>query len=304
VNIYQTRIWVRRASIFLFLGVCVVALAYGLVGHRLIDVLYGGSTGTFLDKIMEGRQVHGVTHYYAVANRLVYNLAVPLLLLSWTVLALTSRSRTWVLILLLTANVLLIGCDFLFGSAAGFNQSNFSIRKDAGFAEFFQYLQFFAIIIMFYWLFLHSRDLLHVAWLVLFVYLLVDDSLRIHERLGAMVAQYLHLLPVIGLRAKDLGELSVSAFFGSLILVLLGLGYYRAPPTLQRASRPLLGLLILLAFCGIIVDMVGMMIYPSMWAIDAVFGVLEEGGEMVSISLMAWYVHGLTLASVSVATSV
>jgi len=40
-------------------------------------------------------------------------------------------------------------------------------------------------------------------WSLLFGYLLLDDSFRIHERMGA---QYFNLSPTVSLRAKDFGK--------------------------------------------------------------------------------------------------
>jgi hypothetical protein len=132
------------------------------------------------------------------------------------------------------------------------------------------------------------------GWQTLFVYLLLDDSLRIHERFGKSLAEFLHFSPLAGLRARDIGELLISAFFGSLIMGLLSLGYYDACRRLRRISRHLLGLFIILVFFGVIFDAMHQMIGPSMRHMAEIFEVIEDGGEMVTISLLAWYVHRLT----------
>ncbi len=91
---------------------------------------------------------------------------------------------------------------------------------------------------------------------------------------------------MVGLQAHDFGELAVSAFFGLLILILLSIGWYCACSGFRRISWHLLGLLSILVFIRVIFDMVHIMLDPSLQII--LFQVLEEGGEMITISVMAW----------------
>jgi hypothetical protein len=87
--------------------------------------------------------------------------------------------------------------------------------------------------------------------------------------------------------------MAVSGFFGLLILSLLSIGYYYAESRFRRMSWHLLGLLSILAFFGVIFDMVHVTLDPQNMLLE----ILEEGGEMSTISVMAWYVHRLTTAS-------
>jgi hypothetical protein len=51
----------------------------------------------------------------------------------------------------------------------------------------------------------------------------------------------------------------------------------------------------MLVFFGVIFDMLHVMLDPLQQSI--LFEILEEGGEMVMISVMVWYVHRLTTIS-------
>lgn len=95
--------------------------------------------------------------------------------------------------------------------------SNFySIAQDRGYAEFFQYTKELWILILFLLLGIKQRKALYFIFSYLFLYLLIDDSFEFHENIGAFLADYLNFHPYYGLRAVDLGELAVSAVFGSL----------------------------------------------------------------------------------------
>jgi hypothetical protein len=150
------------------------------------------------------------------------------------------------------------------------------------------------MLVFFFLFFLRYRYFINLGWQTLFVYIFLDDSLRIHERGGKVIAQHFFIVPIAGLRAQDFGELIVSAFFGLLMLSLLSIGYYYASSRFRSISRQLVGLVSLLVSIGVIFDIVHPMLDPSYQNI--VFEVLEEGGEMLMISVMAWYVHRLTTA--------
>ena len=54
-------------------GAVVVGIGFG---HLAIDILYRGSTGTFLDSILTGRDQNSLEYYYVTVDRLVFVLAL------------------------------------------------------------------------------------------------------------------------------------------------------------------------------------------------------------------------------------
>jgi hypothetical protein len=114
------------------------------------------------------------------------------------------------------------------------------LGMDGGYAEIFQYGKEFGILLVLLFGFLKNRTLILLGWQTLFVYLLLDDALRLHERLGKSLAAFLHLSPLAGLRARDVGELLISACVGSLIIGLLSLGYCYASSRLRKMSQHLM----------------------------------------------------------------
>ena len=79
----------------------------------------------------------------------------------------------------------------------------YSIKKDLGYPERYQYVKEFSIALLLFIIALQSSQIVYLAWSTLFMYLLLDDSLRIHERIGGYLVDYFELQPAFNLRALD-----------------------------------------------------------------------------------------------------
>lgn len=161
-----------------------------------------------------------------------------------------------------------------------------SLAVDGGYSEVFQYIKEYWTALLFFAMAWRARDVLFAAWALLFTYLLCDDALTIHESLGRMIAMRLELVPVLGIRAADVGELIVSAIAGAVFLVLIGGFYLRGSENGKSVSRDLTLLLAVLVFFGVVVDAVHLAIQEHRIHGLTVF---EDSGEMVAMSLIASY---------------
>src|SRR5688572_20266475 len=132
--------------------------------------------------------------------------------------------------------LLLIAADAAFGILHVVNRLSplpgssylYHLGADGGYAEMFQYLKTYWIVIMLGALCSRTREPVYAAWMLLYGYLLCDDALRIHERAGGAIAAALSYQPALGLRAQDFGELSVSGVAGFVFLVSISTMYLRA----------------------------------------------------------------------------
>lgn len=168
----------------------------------------------------------------------------------------------------------------------------FSIEQDRGYAEVFQYIKMYWIAILLGLLALKNRSTLYLAWSLLFLYLLLDDALGVHEKLGAIVSDGLGLLPAFNLRSVDFGELIVSGGIGFFFLVVISIAYRYGDRFSRETSRHLLTLLFALALFGIVLDMLHIALpFPS-W--EDFLGLLEDGGEMVVMSIISWLVFSVS----------
>jgi len=294
MNVRQAQQWMRWYALGLCITSCGLVLGHTLFTRLFVVVLYESSTETFLDGIITGQYIHPIEHYYRGMDQSILNLVSFLCLLSWVLFGGSLSSSTRFVIVLLSTDMIFIILGYSYGSIVGWDNSDFSIGKDGGHAETFQYLKEFGMLVFFFLFLLRYRYLINLGWQTLLVYIFVDDSLRIHERVGKVIAQHCSIVSMTGLQAQDFGELIVSTFFGLLILSLLSIGYYYADSGFRSISRHLVGLFSILVSIGVIFDMVHPLLDPSYQNI--IFEVLEEGGEMLTISVMAWYVHRLTTA--------
>ena len=162
----------------------------------------------------------------------------------------------------------------------------FSLAADRGYAELFQYLKALTIAVSFIAMAWQTREGLYGAWAVLFVYVLCDDAMEIHESAGRALSTHWDYDSAFGLRAVDLGELTVSALAGIPLLGLITYFYRRSSHRARDASKDLVLLLAILVFFGIVVDMVHSLVEDL--ALQGLT-IIEDSGEMVSMSLIAGY---------------
>lgn len=188
---------------------------------------------------------------------------------------------------------LLLACDLVLvvlhvmSRAIDWNQAWLRVDLEGSFAEWFQHAKEAAIAAVLGALAWRTRSVAFAGWSLLFAYLLLDDRLELHERGGRHLAESLGLPAALGLRPQDFGELGVSLAAASFLFPLIVVGYHIAGEGHRAISRRLMALLLFLLFFGIGVDMLHI-------AIDHLpvkgLSVLEDGGEMVAMTLILTYV--------------
>ena len=194
---------------------------------------------------------------------------------------------------------MLLSADFVFIAVHCVNlltpiSKLFNIGQDGGYSEIFQYIKFFWIIILLSYIFLITKVSNYFSWITVFIYLLCDDALAIHENLGGKIAEYLNFQSHFNLRPIDFGELIVSMSAGILLLTVVALSYLQGSPTFKKISIDLLVLFFSLAFFGVVVDMAHVAIRLGN-TVKSALGIIEDGGEMAVTSLIFWYVFCLAL---------
>jgi hypothetical protein len=199
------------------------------------------------------------------------------------------------LVLLLLGDLVYVAVHLVWTQTSLLDSPLAALDVDRGYAEFFQYLKLLWTIVLLTCLCLRTREKGFLAWALLFAYLLVDDSFSLHEGIGELLAGRLAFGNALGLRAIDFGELLVSAIAGMLLFVVIAWAYMRGSEDFRRASRHLLALLLLIVFFGVVVDMVHIALAPGGW-LDTVLVILEDGGELVAMSLITWYALLLLVA--------
>lgn len=195
------------------------------------------------------------------------------------------RHATSLLILLICGDLFFMALHVV--NAYTLDTSLFDITADRKLPEIYQYLKFMAIC----FLLKHAADKHHCrqyyAWIVFFVYLLLDDSLKIHEKCGKLIANHIAFVPPFGLSMHNFAELAVSVIAASLLIFPLLWAYGTGSRTFRAISHRLALLIGVLVCFGVLVDVAGGMLFTS--AGGLVMELLEDGGEMVSVSAITWY---------------
>lgn len=207
------------------------------------------------------------------------------------------QSASLFLMLLLCTDIAFISLHAVVALSPLFDNLLFSLEKDQGYPEMFQYIKWFWIIILFTYLSIIRRSLTFCAWAVFFTYLLFDDAVGIHERVGALIAGNLTMTPPFGLRLLDIGELVVTGVAGVILLSFVLVAYVFGSKAFKKISHDLLFLIFILAFFGVFVDMLHIA-----WKSITVLGVIEDGGEMFVASIMCWYVLLISVRDKNVTT--
>lgn len=207
----------------------------------------------------------------------------------------TKKNARCLLVFLLSMDAAFIAIDILRRCTPYFHSALWSIEKDLGYPEIFQYVKFFLICILLLGTAGKRRRLGYAAWAVVFFYFLLDDALEVHEILGGRLGFSHPFLQSLGYRPLDMGELMVSVGVGLGLMSLLVLFYLRGDQAFRKTSKDLVLLVGILAFFGVGVDMAKKPLehLANHLGLDQVYwlveGVIEDGGESLAASLLLWY---------------
>jgi hypothetical protein len=204
----------------------------------------------------------------------------------------TRRDALRLATLLLLIDVVLISADVLRHNGM-LRDPRFAITMERGFGEWFQYAKTLGIVLL-----LLSTARTNAAagiWAGLFAYLFIDDAFEVHENLGLAIAPALSLPQVGSVRPGQLGELMVFSAVGALFVVALLLVLRRSESHGRWLSIALAVPFALLAFFGAAMDLGHSMLRGH--GFYYVGGLIEDGGEMVSMSVLAAVTYWATRRS-------
>jgi heme A synthase len=164
---------------------------------------------------------------------------------------------------------------------------------DGSFPELFGYLKTGVAALLLSLLFAQKRALTYFAWGLTLVFILLDDALELHERLGAALVESARLPTLVGVRPELYAEAVLWLAVAPALLTLIAIGYRRdrRERALRRLSRLFLGLLGALFFFGAVVDALHAaapyVTHPTARFFLARTTILEDGGELVVLSFFA-----------------
>jgi hypothetical protein len=162
----------------------------------------------------------------------------------------------------------------------------FSFDNESGYPEYYENTKELTAVLLAVAYLFRRRDRLYVCWTGIFTYIFVDDTFQVHEQAGTLIEERWHLVAPFGLRGQDLGELIVSSVAGALVCISLFTAWRRSGAEARRLSLTLIGLLMGLAFFGVFLDMLHIIVTADPW--NYRLGIIEDGGEMLMVTALLW----------------
>lgn len=166
------------------------------------------------------------------------------------------------------------------------------IETQWGLGSLLMYLKWLMIIGLLSLSWRQLREPLLLSLASIFLFFLIDDSLAVHEQVGAQLTQHLGYHNAWGLRGNDFGKLTFWALAGGACLAVFLAGYLQSSRRTQRLGHLFLLGIAGLALVGIGIDLLGVLAKQ----LDAGFlgraarfalRTAEDGGEMILASLLA-----------------
>ncbi len=165
---------------------------------------------------------------------------------------------------------------------------NFRLNWARGYPENFQYIKFLWGGSLLFWIFICRRRLPYLLLSAVLVYLLLDDANEIHEIIGEQLVMAYPNAGFWGIAPQDVTEFLTMIVFGSLILLLLALSWFLSRLPGRRDVIPIVLLILCIGFFAVVVDFAHAIVGNNPM-LDELFRIIEEGGEMISSTLLtAW----------------
>lgn len=162
---------------------------------------------------------------------------------------------------------------------------HFSVDVDRSYPEFFNYVQTAGCSVLLVGVFAVSRQPVYAAWALVFGFVLMDDAFSLHERIGVYLVAAFPLPILPGLRHRDTGELVVWGVTGAVLLPVLVWGFRNSRPEAVGFGGVFALIFAVLAFFGGGVDMLSIAFETESRVAHHLFAAVEDGGEMLAISL-------------------
>jgi hypothetical protein len=155
------------------------------------------------------------------------------------------------------------------------------IGSDHSYAEMFGYAKGATLVALLIATYSLSRKWLYVIWAGVFLYVLFDDALLIHERLGRAVAG-----PSGSRWDWDMGQLAVWILAGMILLGIAVAGLAHSSGQDRTNGILLLLALAALGFFAAVVDLVHVIFRSSFRGANLLFTILEDGGEQLALTIV------------------
>lgn len=189
-----------------------------------------------------------------------------------------------ILSILTTINIIFLIAHSILGILLEKIPPILNISYDRSMPEWFSYGMLATSSIVLLQAFFRERSPLLISFSAILLLMLVDDSMEIHERAGAIISTSMEYVSIAGLDPKDTGEMLAYGLMVLIIMPLVIYGVARTPLSEWRRYYILSILVGLLGFFAVGIDLIHEPICREVarsWRCFQIVDLLEDGGEMV-----------------------
>ena len=168
------------------------------------------------------------------------------------------------------------------------HDKNFRLNWARGYPENFQYIKFLWAGCLLFWIFICRRRLPYLLLSGVLAYLLLDDANEIHENIGERLVMAYPNAGFWGIHPQDITEFLTMIGLGTFMLLLMALSWFLSRQSERRDVVPIVVLILCIGFFAVVVDFAHGIVGNNPM-LDELFRIIEEGGEMISATLLtAW----------------
>lgn len=273
-ELYRHRLFLTCSALYLLL--CLIGtVLYFSIGRDVLASSFEADSAGFLSHALRNRDANSLEYYYQRAESIITGFWM--LAAVFPLVYLTASKGYWLSALLIA--------DFSFMVLSVYAEGPFDIAREWSLPEIYQYGKEFSIVCLFAAAFRVSRFPTLGCLALIFAYLLLDDSLQYHERAGVFFSNtFTSLADGSDAKKRDVGEALALVVPAAVLGIVMLVTYMRDGVEGRRIFRKFLLLLFVLAFCGVFVDLVLKSLVSTAW--ESILTILEDGGEMVVMSLI------------------
>lgn len=198
------------------------------------------------------------------------------------------------LILLLVADLVLIVLDIRNFYHPFANPGLYDIETNNSYAEDFQNLKWIMMMMALVLIAMVRQEKKYFTWLLVFLFLFLEDVFRIHQSLGLFFYNVFGM--TTGQRGGKIMELFAAAFLGFIFMAPVLEAYKKGDALFRKHSKMIFILLALFLFCAVVIDQAHRLaVVQYNWKYNVAFGLLEDGGELITESILTGYLISVAL---------
>jgi hypothetical protein len=189
---------------------------------------------------------------------------------------------------LLTLDLILVLFNILYIKGV-VSDPSFILWQEAssgGFGEWFENFKYVLVILFFVTVGIRKSRTAYLLWALVFICLLLDNYFMGHEQIGEYLSKILSIDSFLIFKPQEAGELIVYSWLGALVLIVL----FLTQKEFGDQSWQIFGLILLMGFFGVGVDVIGATFKGTILS-GTKFGIIEDGGELISLSFLVWYTY-------------